>query len=151
MKLEANQLFRLTHLVVILCLLASCKQFSPNKNDVKLKEVEKLYTNLPIYQGFRETWSGSVSKSMLASVGKHYKSDARYEDVKGFYVAKLIPEGWQLTKEIPLKDWSEDRGGRQLTFRKEEYSVVIEYSGDKAVDPDWNYGIDVGWHSNRAW
>ena len=151
MKLETNQRFSLALLVLILCSLASCKQFSPNKNDGKLKEVEKLYTNLPIHRGFTETWSSSVSKSMLASVGKHYKSDARYEDVKHFYVTNLIPEGWQLTKEIPLKDWSEDYGGRELTFTKEQYSIVIEYRGDKAISPDWNYAIDVGWHSTRGW
>ena len=151
MKLETNQPFSFALLVVLLCLLASCKQFSPNKNDVKLKEVEQLYSNLPIYQGFRETWSGSVSKSMLASVGKHYKSDAGYQDVKDFYVTKLVPDGWQLTKDIPLKDWSEDHGGRELTFTKQQYSVVIEYRGDKVTNPDWNYAINVGWQSTRRW
>jgi len=34
----------------------------------------------------------------------------------------------------------------QLTFGKGQYAVVIEYRGDKANDPDWNYAIDVGWH-----
>jgi hypothetical protein len=126
MKLKTIQLLSLVVQLVVLFSLAGCKQFSPNKNDVKLKEVEKLAANLPVHERFHETWNGSVSKSMLASVGKHYKSDARYEDVKNFYVTKLIPEGWQLTKEIPLKNWSVNEGGLQLTFTRGEYSVVLQ-------------------------
>jgi hypothetical protein len=151
MRLGIKQLFTLSLGVVILLSLANCKQFSPNNNDLKLKEVEKLFAALPIHRSFRETWSGSMSKSMLASLGKHYRSDARYEEIREFYVTALVPAGWLLTKERPLKVWSKDYGGRQLTFTKEQYSVVIEYSGEKAIDPDWNYGIDVGWHSGRAW
>lgn len=151
MNLESSQLFSLGLIVVILCSLANCKQVSPNNNNVKLKEVERLYANLPIHQSFQETGGSSVSKPMLASVGKRYKSDARWDDVKNFYVTKLIPEGWQFKKEIALKDWSVDHGGRQLTFTRDQYSVAIEYRGDKAIDPDWNYAIDVGWDSGRAW
>ena len=136
--------------IPLLLSLTNCKQFSPNKHDAKLKEVENLWASLPIPAGFEETWRGSTSKSMLASVSRHYKSDARYDDVKSFYVTRLIPEGWHLSKEEALKDWL-GGGGRQLTFTKEEYSVVIEYEGEKAIDPDWNYAIGVGWQSGKPW
>jgi hypothetical protein len=111
--------------IATLVLLSNCKRYSPNRDDVKLKEVERLYNVLPIYPGLQAVAGSSYSKSMLASVSKSYKSEASYEDVKSFYSARLIPEGWQLTEERNLKDWSRDYGGRELTFGKGEYSVVI--------------------------
>jgi len=132
--------------LVIVLRLVGCNQFSPNKDDAKFKEVQRLSAGFPIYPGFQEVDSSSYSKSMLASIHKVYKSEAGYDDVKAFYSTKLIPAGWQLTEERNLKDWSRDFGGRELTFGKGQYTVVIEYRGDKAIDPDWNYGISVGWH-----
>jgi len=114
-----------------------------------LKEVERLYSALPIYPGFLAIGGSSYSKSMLVSVSKSYRSEASYDDVKSFYSIRLSSEGWQITEERNLKDWSRDYGGRELTFSKAEYSVVIEYRGDKAVDPDWNYAIGVGWHDKK--
>ncbi len=131
--------------LVIVSSLLACKQFSPNKNDVKLKEVEGLWASFPVYPGFQESGGSTYSKSMLAAVNKYYKSDAGYDEVKTFYATQLGSAGWQQTKERNMKDWSRDLGGRELTFGKGEYSVVIEYWGDKAIDPDWNYAINVRW------
>ena len=110
-----------------------------------LETLSACGASLPIYPGFQESGSSFYSKSMLAAVNKYYKSDAGYDDVKAFYSTQLGSAGWQLTKERNMKDWSRDYGGRELTFSQGEYSVVIEYWGDKAVDPDWNYAINVGW------
>ena len=49
-----------------------------------------------------------------------------------------------------MTDWFRDFGGRQLTFRKDQYSIVIEYRGDKEPNPDWNYAIDIEWHHAAA-
>jgi hypothetical protein len=145
MRHKPTQVLSVVLAIAILVPLTNCKRYSPNRDDVKLKEVERLYNALPIYAGFQAIAGSSYSKSMLASVSKSYRSDAPYDDVKNFYSARLIPEGWQLSKERNLKDWSRDYGGRELTFEKGEYSVVIEYRGDRAIDPDWNYAINVGW------
>ena len=145
MRYRTTQVLSLVLAIATLVSLSNCKRYSANKDDAKLKEVQRLYNALPIYDDFQAIAGSSYSKSMLASVSKSYKSDARYDDVKNFYSTRLIPEGWQLSKERNLKDWSRDYGGRELTFEKGEYSVVIEYRGDKAIDPDWNYAIGVGW------
>jgi hypothetical protein len=145
----SNSRYSLTAVLVVVTVspLISCKQFSPNKNDAKLQEVERLSADLPKYPGFQALSGGNTfSKPMLASIHKHYKSDAGYDDVKAFYSTKLMPAGWKLKEERNLKDWWRDYGGRELTFEKGEYSVVIEYRGDKAIDPDWNYAIGIGWH-----
>lgn len=63
-----------------------------------------------------------------------------------FYATQLKQTGWLLTKERTLKDgWSQDLGGRELRFEKGQYSIAIEYIGDKAVNPDWEYAVSVAW------
>jgi hypothetical protein len=147
MKLKLAQAFSVILAAVVLAPAISCKRLSPNRDDVKLKEVQQLASALPLYPGFEDTGGGSTySKSMSASVHKTYRSSARFDDVKTFYATQLTQTGWQLTKARTLKDgWSRDLGGRELRFEKGQYYVAIEYSGDKAIDPDWNYGVSVGW------
>ena len=133
--------------VVVVVPAISCKRFSPNRDDVKLQEVQRLASALPLYPDFHDTGGGGTySKSISASVHKSYRSSARFEDVKMFYATQLTQTGWQLTKDRTLKDgWSRDLGGRELTFERGQFSVVIEYIGEKAIEPDWNYAISVGW------
>lgn len=145
--MKDNTLRRVTLVALLVISLSGCKQLSPNKDDVKLKEVEALVATLPVLPSLQQTWSGSISTSTLASVGRHYKSAASYDDVKNFYLSQLQSAGWKLKEERELRG---SVGSRQLTFSKEQYYFVIEYSGDKAVDPDWNYGIDVSWKSGKA-
>jgi len=149
MKLKLSRAITMILAAVLLVPAISCKRLSPNRDDVKLKEVQQLASALPIYPGFEETGGGSTySKSMSASVHKSYRSSARFDDVKTFYTTQLTQSGWQLTKDRTLKDgWSRDLGGRELRFEKGQYYVAIEYIGEKAIDPDWNYGISVGWNN----
>jgi hypothetical protein len=35
-------------------------------------------------------------------------------------------------------------GGCYLRFEKSQYDVSTEYIGEKAIEPDWNYGISIG-------
>jgi hypothetical protein len=135
-------------LIVAVSILGKyCKDHSPNKDDAKLKEVEAIYAQLQIYPDFQEVAHNAYSKDALALTGKSYKSAAKYADVRSFYSDRLSASGWQLTNERNLKDWWRDFGGRQLKFQKGPYSIVIEYRGDKEPNPDWNYVIDVEWHS----
>jgi len=147
MKLKLARAFPVILAVVVSVSAISCKRFSPNRDDVKLKEVQQLASALPVYPGFEDTGGGSTySQSMSASVHKSYRSSARFNDVKTFYVTQLAQAGWQLTKDRTLKDgWSRDLGGRELRFEKGQFYVAIEYIGEKAIDPDWNYAISIGW------
>jgi hypothetical protein len=120
------------------------KKNSPNRDDAKLYEVRQLYSTLPIPPGFEETDSSFQSKTELALVSKGFKSKTAYNDVKAFYVRRLTPAGWVLVKERQMTDWFRDFGGRELKFRKGEYWIVIEYTGEKATD-QWDYGITVEW------
>jgi hypothetical protein len=122
------------------------KDHSPNKDDAKLKEIDALYSQIPVYPDFQEVTHSGDSKDVSARLGKSYSSAGKYFDVRSFYSDRLTRSGWQLSRERNMTDWFRDFGGRQLTFQKGEYSIVIEYRGDKEPNPDWNYAIDVEWH-----
>jgi hypothetical protein len=135
-------------LVASVSILArDCKDHSPNKDDAKLKEVEAIFAQLPIYPDFQEVAHSTDSKDAMVRSGKSFRSAAKYDDVRSFYSNKLFASGWQLARERNMTDWFRDFGGRQLTFRKGQYSIVIEYRGDKEPNPDWNYGIDIERHN----
>lgn len=82
-----------------------------------------------------------TSTGIQASIGKHFNSGDRYENVKQFYIEKLSQEGWQFVGEEQLY-----QGETELHFRKGEYSVVITYVGNNSRYT-YQYGIDVAWHN----
>ena len=120
------------------------KRHSANKDDAKLEDVRRLYAALPLYPGFKEVNSSYESKVTLVHLDKTFVSDAPYDQVKSFYIDKLSKAGWRRTGERKMKDWWRDFGGRELTFRKGEYSIVIEYSGER-TDTDWTYAVSLDW------
>ncbi|HEX5734531.1 MAG TPA: hypothetical protein VF131_16980 [Blastocatellia bacterium] len=120
------------------------KQNSPNKDDTKLKEVEHLFTNIPVYPGAQEVHASWSSKERLAGVIKTYKTEAGFNELKQYYTETLPRLGWHFDGEKEIKDWWRDLGGRELIFQAGEYYVHIQYAGDKA-DYAWNYAVSVGW------
>ena len=120
------------------------KQNSPNKDDTKLKEVEQLFTTIPIYPGSQEINASWSSKDRIAGLIKTYKTDAGFNELKQYYMETLSQRGWRFDQEREIKDWWRDLGGRELRFRAGEYYVHIQYAGDKA-DYEWNYAVSVGW------
>ena len=120
------------------------KRASPNKDDGKLLEVRQTFLTLPLPPDFTETDSSFQSKAELALVTKYFKSPAPVDEVKEFYDQRLTAAGWTLVKDRPVTDWFRDLGGRQLTFRKQQNSVIVEYAG-KAANDQWNYAISVKW------
>ncbi|MGH9929179.1 MAG: hypothetical protein ACREA9_08125 [Pyrinomonadaceae bacterium] len=78
-----------------------------------------------------------------ASIGRSFRCQASYDDVKRFYSERLGQDGWELADERQLKDWGRDVGGREIKFRKGDYQVVIGYAGERA-NYGWDYGIDIG-------
>jgi hypothetical protein len=79
-----------------------------------------------------------------AFVSRGFSSEARYDDVKLFYMGELTKEGWKFANERKLKNWETDLGGRELKFRRGEYEITIEYAGERA-DYGWEYGVGIGW------
>jgi hypothetical protein len=92
----------------------------------------------------QETDSKTTSGGGKAMVSKTFRSDARYDDVRRFYVERLEQDGWKIHAEKPLKDWGRDFGGYEIRLRKGDLTIAIEYAGQNA-DYGWDYGIGVSW------
>ena len=133
-------------LVAVYVLADYTKDHSPNAGDAKLKEVDEPLSSIPTFPGFREVYNSWSSKDLLALRGRHYRSIAPYDEVRRFYSDLLIERDWLLSEERNLRGWWRDTGGRILTFRKGEFKFTIEYRGDKELDADWNYAVDLSWH-----
>jgi hypothetical protein len=133
--------------MVFLFLVHLEKQNSPNRDDLKLKELQQLATEIPVFPAFSEVTTHESSRSIDAGVYKYYFGVAHYDDVKQFYSSKLGERGWRLSREENLKDWFRDYGGKQLTFEKGNYLIVIEYDGDNPNRGRSNYGVSFIWRN----
>jgi hypothetical protein len=127
-------------------LLGAC--FSPAKDKARLNEVKQIWAAFPIFPGMVEVNTFEASGFGKAFISKQFKSNASYADVRQFYVDRLTKTGWELARERNLKDWTEDLGGRQLTFSKREHEITIEFAGERA-EKGWEYGIGIGWRNPR--
>ena len=118
--------------------------WSAKEDAARLAEIQSVWARLPSYPGMQETSTSSNSGGGKAQVSKKYNSDARYEDVKRFYVEYLERDGWKIVGEKQLKDWGSDFGGYEISFRKGDLDLAIEYAGPRA-DYGWKYAIGVSW------
>jgi hypothetical protein len=118
--------------------------WSAKEDAAKLEEIKSVWARLPPYPGMQETNSLTTSGYGKAIVSKKFRSDARYDDVRRFYVERLEQDGWKIDGEKQLKDLGSDFGGYEIRFRKADLSIAIEYAGQSA-DYGWQYGIAVSW------
>ena len=139
-----KKLLSLGIIVLLLFVFGCCKFFTRNRNDAKLQAVLSILKTIHLYEGSSEVNTYASSKELFANAGKTYKCKVTYEELKNFYLKRLQTLGWTLFRERKLTDWGQDEGGHELTFRKGDYSVVIEYAGEKA-NARWDYGVTVRW------
>jgi hypothetical protein len=97
----------------LLILLASgCAYIKPSHPPAQMSEVERLRSNFPVYPDFVQIPDDfRVAAPNIASLSLKFKSDAPLDDVKRFYIDKLIPNDWQLVEDRKLSDWGRDMGG----------------------------------------
>ena len=119
--------------------------WSAKEDAAKLAEIQSVWARLPSYPGMQETGSSTTNAGGgKALVSKKFNSDARYEDVKRFYVEYLERDGWKVVAEKQLNDLGSDFGGYEISFRKGDLNLGIEYAGPSA-DYGWVYAIGVSW------
>lgn len=116
---------------------------SRSEHATKWSALEEIYAEVPIYPDFQAPARNTFSKDLLASLGKSYNSGTSYPEVRAFYVEKLTAMGWRLTQETNDKYWWRRPAELRLAFRKDNYTVVIKYRGDKTKDSGWDYAIEL--------
>ena len=126
--------------------LVSCnpERNGPNADGVKIREIEAIWNTMPHFAGMEEVDNSKSSTGTKAHVSKGFRSTAKFDEVREFYVKRLSDAGWQLVEDRKMYDWWRDLGGHYLAFRKAEFKLSIQYAGEK-VDYGWDYGIGVYW------
>ncbi len=136
---------KLTRLLIALLICSVVQACSDNEANVhKLKEIEQLWTTVPIYPGMVEVSYSSPSEGEM-TIDRNYKSDAPFNEVRRFYTEKLTHAGWQVVGDTEVKDRGRFRGERLVEFRKGEYELDLQYAGQRKADFGWDYSIDITW------
>ncbi len=135
----------LCKLAVLVFSLAIVSCLPPTQDREKLNQIENLWGRFPRYPAMVEIDHSSDSGFGKASIFKSFRCKDTYEEVKKFYLERLSQEGWQLVEERQLKDWGNDVGGRELRFRRADYTATIDYAGSRA-GYGWDYTIGIGWN-----
>jgi hypothetical protein len=130
-----------------LLLVHYAKEWSPNQNDAKLKELETLAGDTQVFPDFTEIASSTSSRAMDAGVYKSYRSAANFADVRRFYVAALQQKGWILSKGGGSEFGSGDDEESEFEFKKGEFRIVVEYAGRNISPVEWNYSVNFVWHN----
>ncbi|MCA1815914.1 MAG: hypothetical protein LC746_05810 [Acidobacteria bacterium] len=121
------------------------KYFSPNRNDAKLRELQQISTEAPVYPAFIHTSTQTSSRASDAGVYESYASMATYEQVKEFYDEALTKKGWTMASEENGHSADQVDGGNTLIFRKGDYSIAIEYHGRRPSDRVGDFSVSFLW------
>jgi hypothetical protein len=112
-----------------------------NHEPERLRQVRQIASEMPIPPSFHKVGSNEGAKDINAIVTDYYQSSASYEEVRQFYTAALAQKGWQLSGEESLRDWFRDKGGKKLIFRKEAFTIAVQYDPDASA----NYAVSYVW------
>lgn len=87
----------------------------------------------------------SHNKEMQAGVSAYYRSNKSYNEIRSYYIAEAAQKGWAFIGEDTVGDWGKNVGGKTINFRKGDYTLSIQYAGEKA-DYGWDFAVGLGWH-----
>jgi hypothetical protein len=116
-------------------LFAGCMSSEEKKT---LETLQQLAAETPVYPGFSQIGSTDVIKNGRGTLALFYQSPANYSEVRAFYIKELTTRGWRVDEERTY-------GGNTvgITFRKGEYSIVVNYSSPR--DQNWDYALNYRW------
>lgn len=60
------------------------------------------------------------------------------------YMDEAKKNGSVFVNEETVSDWGRDFGGKLLNFSKGDYTLSIQYAGEKA-DYGWDFGVSLTW------
>ena len=131
-------------LTCLLLVVLSTGCWSAKEDTAKLEELKATWARLPIYPGMQPVGDSTRSGGGTVLVGKKFRSDARFDDVKSFYIEQLTKDGWEVISDRKLVDWGGDPNGQYLEFHKGDNFLGIEYH-TAGGNSDWQYAIALNW------
>lgn len=131
--------------LAVYCFAITSKYFSPNRDDAKLKEVQQLAAEVPVFPEFKQVSSSSGSKDAIAGVDMRYRSRAGHDKVMNYYKQVLAEHGWLLEKEQRRNVLLSDQIIYDVTFRKSGVELLINYWDTKPEDEWHTYDFNYIW------
>jgi hypothetical protein len=138
-------MIRLLLLITSLAIATSCS-VAGNFRTARSKLQEMRSMAVPVFPGAIAVGANERSGAGTAIVVKRYKSSASYEDLKKFYLQRLLAEGWEFHADRPLPGSNASAGERLLEFCKSDFSLTVQFAGRDA-GYGWDYTVDIVWPS----
>ena len=134
------RLFILIGCVALVSCCSVARDFRTGRS--KLQEMKAIA--IPVFPEAVEVSAKERSAGGTAILGKSYKSGASYEDLKNFYLQKLLSQGWKFHRDRPLPTFNAPNPGRLLEFCMGDFSLTLQFAGRDAGYA-WDYAIDMIW------
>jgi hypothetical protein len=128
-------------LLILFALNTACE----DEGRQTLETLHQLADSTPLYPGFQQLTSNDYVKTNHALVLRCYSARANYADVKSFYAQVLEPKGWRQAEEQQLGGFFAE-GSVQLTFRKANFAIVLDYAN--LDDPSGKCNYSLAYYSN---
>ena len=108
----------------------------------KLQEMKTIV--IPVFPGAIEVGAKERSGAGTAILVKRYESSATYEDLKKFYLQRLVAEGWEFHLDRPLPGSNASTSERLLEFCMRDFGLTVQFAGRDARY-GWDYTVDIVW------
>ena len=106
--------------------------------------LEAEFAALPSFPRATKVSDSFGRKSGHGIIGASYSSSATLPEIRAYYDSVLLPRGWHLSSEEPLRDWGNDLGGYTIHYRKDQFKASLQYAGQRA-HYGWDYGFTLSW------
>jgi len=123
--------------------------WAPDKSMVKAALYEEFNAIQIMPGAFADEDTNFGEKDISMLIGCVYTTNSSYAEIKDFYDTQLKKLGWQFVGEEKVYDWGHDYGGKELHYKKGNFTATLQYAGEKA-NYGWTYGLDIGWELANA-
>ena len=106
--------------------------------------LESEQAAVPAMPGASYLSESHTEKGFVVSVARAYRGNMNFDEVRTFYDRELSARGWVFEQMSPIRDWGTDYGGKRVTYRKGDYTVNVDYSGDQDHF-GWAYSVAFRW------
>lgn len=107
-------------------------------------KLESDFKALPSFPRATKVGESTGRKSGHGIFGASYSTSATLPEIRAYYDSILLPRGWHLAYEKPLREWGKDLGGYSINYKRDDFTVSLQYAGQRAQH-GWDYALTLSW------
>lgn len=135
--------------VFLLCVWYFFKKIndsSPNRDNAKLIEAQKIAQETPVRSDFKLLSSSETSFAHAAGVSQRYLAPVPCAEIRKYYEKILTERDWVLVYEEKSTPIFSDSHRYISDFKHGDFSIVLEYGESKEnKEADCNFILDFNW------